>query len=568
MHFLNKAILKTVLLPKALYRRMGIDSGLLKSILVTKLTIDDRRPNSMQMMRKKDSKPVNAATIGTILMSGLLGLLYLGAFFFSEDEATGLTFYFSLFFFMLSASLISDFTSVLIDVRDNYIILPKPVNDRTVLMARVLHIFIHVCKLVVPMSLPGVVYMAIEKGGYSVAPFLLMILLLTFFVLFFINALYILILRITTPARFQAIISYVQIFFAIAIYGGYQVVPRLAGSMDGFALDIAAKPWLALLPTYWFAAGWQVLYRFQGDSLQVAAALLSLLVPLASIWFMIRYLAPSFNNKLSLISSASGTESSDKKNQKTGTTSRYLGWISRIFTRQGPERMGFLFTWKMMARSRDFKIKVYPAIGYMAVWVVIVLFRGDGSERFSDMDLREIKTTVIGGLYITSYLLIVAVNHIRQSDKYKAGWIFFSTPLQHPGEVILGAVKAGVFRFYLPMVVVTSAMALYFAGPAVVPNLVLGFFNQLLAVSLMVYVNQKFLPFTLHERANEKAGTFMKGLFLLLLISMIGIAHYMIYSITAAVLLFAFLSISGTWYIMGSIRTTSWEKVRKEYENY
>src|SRR5687767_2710633 len=153
---------------------MGIDSGLLKTILVTKLTIDDRRPNSMQMMRKKDSRPVNAATIGTILMSGLLGLLYLGAFFFSKDEATGLTFYFSLFFFMLSASLISDFTSVLIDVRDNYIILPKPVNDRTVLMARILHIFIHVCKLVVPMSLPGVVYMVIEKGGYSVAPFLLM----------------------------------------------------------------------------------------------------------------------------------------------------------------------------------------------------------------------------------------------------------------------------------------------------------------------------------------------------------------------------------------------------------
>lgn len=567
MHVLNRALLKGILLPKGLYRRMGINTGLLRAILVTKLTIDDRRPNSMQMVRKRDEKPINAATIGTIFMSALLGLLYLGAFFFSDDEATSLMFYFSLFFFMLSASLISDFTSVLIDVRDNYIILPKPVNDRTVLMARVLHILIHVCKLVLPMSLPGAVYMAFTYTGYSVVPFLVMVLFLTFFVLFFINALYILILRITTPARFQSIISYVQIFFAIAIYGGYQVVPRLAGSMEGFALNLNDYPWLAFVPTFWFAAGWQVLYRFEATSLQLLAAVLSILVPLASIWIMIRFLAPSFNNRLSLISSASGNTTAGKR-KKHSTNSRYLQLLGKLFTRKGPERMGFLFTWKMMSRSRDFKIKVYPAIGYMAVYVFIVLFRSDGSERFGEMDAGAIKATVVGGLYITSYLLIVAVTHIRQSEKFKAGWFFFSTPLQRPGEVILGAVKAGVFRFYIPMVVITSAAAFYFAGLSVFPNLVLGFFNQLLAVCLMVYINQKFFPFTLHERANEKAGSFIKGMFLLFLVSIIGIAHYMVYSILPVVVLFALLSIAATWYLMDSIRATSWEKVRKQYENY
>lgn len=568
MHAINRGLLKTILLPKVLYRRMGIDTRLLRTILVTKLTIDDRRPNSMQMMRKKDDKPINAATIGTIFMSAVLGLLYLGAFFFSDDEATALTFYFSLFFFMLSASLISDFTSVLIDVRDNYIILPKPVNDRTVLMARVLHIFIHVCKLVIPMSLPGVVYMGFTKDIYSTVPFLLMILFLTFFVLFFINALYILILRVTTPARFQSIISYVQIFFAVAIYGGYQVVPRLAGSMEGFRMDPAEYPWLLAVPTYWFAAGWQVLYYFNGSTMQALAALLSIGVPVASIWVMFRYLAPSFNNKLSLISSASGNTTTSGKKKEPVTSSRYLHLLGRLFTHKGPERMGFLFTWKMMARSRDFKIKVYPAIGYMAVYVVLILFRSDGSEPFSEADSDLIKSTVIGGLYISSYLLIVAATHIRQSEKFKAGWFFFSSPLQHPGEVILGAVKAGIFRFYIPMAVITAGLAFYFAGPSVLPNLVLGFFNQLLAVCVMVYMNHKFFPFTLPERANEKAGSFIKGMFLLLVVGIIGLAHYLVYSLLPAVIVFSFLSIAATWYIMGSIRATSWEKLRRQYENY
>ena len=76
---------------------------------------------------------------------------------------------------MLSATLISDFTSVLIDIRDNAIILPKPVNDSTVIVARLLHIFIHICKIVVPMSLPGLVMMIVEYGPGGGLLFFLMV---------------------------------------------------------------------------------------------------------------------------------------------------------------------------------------------------------------------------------------------------------------------------------------------------------------------------------------------------------------------------------------------------------
>src|SRR5687767_14183573 len=284
MHFINKGLLKLTLIPKGLYRRLGVDTRLLHTILRTKLMIDDRRPNTLQQVQKKDSKPISSATIGTIFISTLLGLLYLGVFMFSEDAVTSLTLYFSLFFFMLSASLISDFTSVLIDVRDNYIILPKPVSDRTFLFARVLHIFIHVCKLILPMSLPGAIYIGMEFGLATTLPFLLMVLFLTFFVLFFINALYILILRITTPARFQSIISYVQIIFAISIYAGYQLLPRMASQMEGYTLDVQQQPWIVLVPTYWFAAGWHVLTGGTTHVLQVIAAVLSILVPVASTY--------------------------------------------------------------------------------------------------------------------------------------------------------------------------------------------------------------------------------------------------------------------------------------------
>src|SRR4051812_4577542 len=143
MNLFNKIFLKLALLPSRVYGKLGADVAQLRSIVTIKLVMDDRRPNTLQQTRRQSDKPVSMATLGTMFISLLMGLLLLISFAVGEDMVTRMTIYFSFFFFMLSATLISDFTSVLIDVRDNYIILPKPVSDRTFVIARLLHIFIH-----------------------------------------------------------------------------------------------------------------------------------------------------------------------------------------------------------------------------------------------------------------------------------------------------------------------------------------------------------------------------------------------------------------------------------------
>ena len=160
MHIINQSFLKLALLPAGLYARMGVDTAQLKTILTTKLILDDRRPRPIAQTRSSgEKKPVSMATLGTMLMSAVMGAFFLFCFFIGEDRVTQLTFYFTFFFVLLSLTLITDFTSVLIDVRDNFILLPKPVNDKTLVVARLLHIFIHLCKIVLPMGLPGVIYL-------------------------------------------------------------------------------------------------------------------------------------------------------------------------------------------------------------------------------------------------------------------------------------------------------------------------------------------------------------------------------------------------------------------------
>ena len=216
MNFINQVLLKLVLLPQKLYSKNGIDTIQLQSIVTTKLLIDDRRPASLMQnsIRKKQKKEVNKATLSTMLVSAIMGCVFLLCFVINATITAQLTFYFTYFIFLLSATLISDFTSVLIDVRDNYIILPKPINDRTILLARLLHIFIHISKLMLPMLLPGIIYIGIYFGlGASVMLFISGMLAVLFSI-FLINSIYIIILRITTPAKFKNIISYIQIAFA------------------------------------------------------------------------------------------------------------------------------------------------------------------------------------------------------------------------------------------------------------------------------------------------------------------------------------------------------------------
>ena len=61
-----------------------------------------------------------------------------------------------------------------------------------------------------------------------------MILLNTLFAIFFINAVYILILKITSPEKFKTIINYVQVGFAVVMFASYQILPRMMDQPGNF----------------------------------------------------------------------------------------------------------------------------------------------------------------------------------------------------------------------------------------------------------------------------------------------------------------------------------------------
>ena len=197
MNFFDKFFLKLFLYTSPLLQKLGIDIDQLKAILVAKLTMDNRRPAAFQQMRQsKEKKEINSATLKTMFVSLIMGLFFLMGFAIGDDMTTKLTIFFSMFIFMLAATLITDFTSVLIDTRDNLIILPKPVSDATFVTSRLMHIAIHINKLLLPLALPALIALIVLYGPVTIVPFILMTFFATLLSIFLVNAVYLLILKL------------------------------------------------------------------------------------------------------------------------------------------------------------------------------------------------------------------------------------------------------------------------------------------------------------------------------------------------------------------------------------
>jgi len=564
MNFFDKFFLKIFLFAAPVLQKMNVNMDHLRAILVAKLTMDNRRPAAFQQMKmSKEKKELNHATLKTMFVSLIMGLFFLFSFAIGNDIITQLTFFFSMFIFMLAATLITDFTSVLIDTRDNLIILPKPVNDATFVTARLLHIAIHINKLLLPMALPSLIALVVIAGPATIIPFILMILFATMLSIFLVNAVYILILKITKPANFQSVISYFQIVFAVFIYGGYQLLPRMMADMGIENIKISTLHNIGFYPPYWFADACNSISTLTFESRNIYNLILAIGIPLVSIFVVVKYFAPAFTRNLSMITGTSEEVKTKliRKNSETGFRLTWIEKLAKMLTSGSSEYMGFLFTWKMMGRSRDFKMKVYPGFGYMLVLFAMMMFQSKSPSLadFSEMT-EKAKTIFIVILYFSSFIVLSAIAQLPFSEKYKAAWLFAITPVVKPGQLISGAVKSVIACFYIPVVLIFLVFSILLIGPGILPNLVFGCFNILAVSSFIAYLNLRVLPFSVSSQDVSKGRTNRNFLTMLIPV-FLGVIHWLIFDFTWAVVILAALSVIATWMIVDSIRNLSWARI-------
>src|SRR5699024_1951051 len=134
--------------------------------------------------------------------------------------------------FFMTTTLISDFSSVLLDLRDKEILLSKPINNRTLSMAKFIHIFFYVSTITIVMVGPALLVSLLKKGLGFFLIFFFNLVLINLFLIAFTGLLYLLILKFFDGEKLKDIINYVQIGLTIIITVGFQFIARVFEFID------------------------------------------------------------------------------------------------------------------------------------------------------------------------------------------------------------------------------------------------------------------------------------------------------------------------------------------------
>lgn len=552
---MDKFFLKILLWLVKIFAKQGVDHEKLTIITQTKIMMDRRR--SPASWKRKQQKEMKNPLLVTLIVYSFLGLLF-GGLIYALPLLIGMIFLHAYLLFMMAMTLVTDFSSVLLDTADNQIILPKPISSRTLFLSRVIHILVYLLQFMIAIIGFPVLFIFVKYGVLTGTASIITVLLTVAFAVFLTYLLYALILRFADEQKVKDIVGYFQIFMTVFFAVGYQVIPRLINfdALDHFSVKLH---WYSyLLAPVWMAVSLESVDQFNFDNTHLLMIGLAVLVPILTVWFMVKFLAPSFSRKLGALTNNADvvkTQSTIKTGKKDLSEK-----LAKFFCISKTESAGFEQVWKITARDKSFKVQFYPSYAYLLVFAFVFIFKS--GKQVGDVWANLPNTKMfLAFVYLPLMSISSSLNIVPYNENYTASWIYQSVPLVKPGELISGSVKALLLKFFIPVYLLLFGFAFYIWGTVIIDDFVFGFFNNVLIFMIMANLTYHYLPFSQQANIKQQTGKFIRIIVQLLLIAALIYLHYkslLIFWLPSALIP---VSAIGSYLLLRRIQNLPWFKI-------
>ena len=477
-------ILKIIDKISFLYKRAGIDYDVFRLILNTKLIMDGRRKATVfndNRKNKEDSNEFYKALIIYAIIGIFIGLMLI----LNINKMYLMALYFSAIMFMVLTIFISDFSYVILDVRDKNILFTKGIDNKTINAAKITHVFIYM--LYLTLALVGVSLVISFKYGilFSLI-FLLEIILLDIFMIIITALLYLFVLKFFDGEKLKDMINYVQIALSVFMVVIYQIVPRFFGAIDISNITYKEKIWHLLIPPMWFSAPLSIISGEEVTLIKIIMCILAIVIPIISIIIYIR-LIPTFESNLQKLNN-----NEDRIKEKNN----FLVKINNLICKDNTERAFFNFSLGIISSEREFKLKIYPNLGLGIVLPVVFLFPAIDISNMGGA-LENIRNS---RFYLSIYAFSLVIPNIlvmlRYSERYLGAWIYEVAPITKISSIFKGVIKATLLKLLLGPYIILSIIFILIFGPKVIIHLIIAFFAFILLVIINFAVLKKVFPFS------------------------------------------------------------------------
>jgi ABC-2 type transport system permease protein len=496
------------------FEKSGVDYPIMRRLLQVKLTMDRRRVPTLfsQSARKKQSETSEQNSfIKSLWVYLLLGLIMVPFILMGQNYIFQMSFVFGILMFMTMTSMIADFSSVLLDVRDRNIIGSKPVSRKTSSMAKIIHISIYLFFLTGSLAFASLVTAFIKNGILFFLLFVLEIVLMDVLIIALTALLYLLILKFFDGEKLKDIINNVQIVLSITLAVGFQLVGRSFDFLN-IHFEFQARWWQTFVIPFWFGAPFEWLLQGQGTPQFILFTILAFVMPLIAILIYSK-LMPAFEQNLQKLLNHNPRKR--KRNQFL------LKSISKFICSDKDERTFFQFAIHMMIHERDFKLKVYPSIGFSLIFPFIFILNKLKEDGLSGLASSKFYICI----YVCAMMIPTVLMMLKYSAQYKGAWIYKTVPFQNARSIFKGTIKAFIVRLFLPVFIIESILFMLLFGIRIFPDIIIVFLNCLLYTVICFHFLRKSLPFSEPFEAMQHNESFtVFGL--VMLITVLGGIHF------------------------------------------
>lgn len=504
------------------FNKLGVDYQNMRRILQLKLVMDSRRVPTILGSSKKADEEGNSF-IKSLWIYSLMSLVVVPFVYMKLNYMLQMSIVFGILMFMIMTSLISDFSGVLLDIRDKNIILSKPVENKTLSMAKTIHVLIYLFLITISLAIIPLVTALLRQGILFFILFLLEIIFMDLFIVALTALLYLLILKFFDGEKLKDIINYVQIGLSIAIAVGYQFIGRLFNFIH-FKVIFCPKWWQYFIIPTWFAAPFELVLHHSRNIYFVIFTILGIIVPVISIISYIK-LMPSFERNLQKLNNSNGKTKKGKN--------RIFKFVSNIICPNKEDRVFFRFALDMFNNERQFKLRVYPSLALSAIFPFIFILNDlRGSSIHAVVSSKSYFNIYFCALFIPTVIMM-----IKYSESYKGAWIYGTVPIKDFTSTIKSFIKAFVIRLLIPIYLFDSIIFTFVFGFRIVPDLVIVFLNFILITIICSKILITGLPFSQPYGTEEKSQGVV-AIPIMIIVGVLCLIHFICAPLNCGLLLY------------------------------
>ena len=339
---------------RGLFTAMNYDYDTIRLVLQLKFTVGSRRP-IMNLGTKKNNKEIKNSTLPAVGFHFFMGLMVITMIVGLSKESVflGIGLFFLIQMVFIFMSLFAEFSVSFLDTIDSTLLLPTPIDRKSLNVAKNLHIILFYLQLVLALSIPSTIYLGVVNGIIPAVVFFFSNILVMLFLIVLVSIIYGLLIHKFSGEKLKDMVNRVQVIMTLIIVGSYYSTVYKLDFFIKHADSVLNSKLIYALPPLWFSSLTTAIIEKSFNTQYIILSSIAIIVSVIGYIIYIKWIAPEYEHNLLKFT----THDKGKAKKKRDS------FFSKLFSNTSFAPY-FQIADRMISSDRKLKLSVFRSLGW------------------------------------------------------------------------------------------------------------------------------------------------------------------------------------------------------------